>query len=186
LRWNFFQGSLRQSSVRCLLSLPLALLATPAQDPNSSSTSTFPRTGLTSAYPRHCSGPLLLEPSLPSMACGWLPAQVALDKFRASPESHRRVTPFRVSIFRDHRTVLYAVSHTSSEYHVCRYYVAEWRQVPFWACLSAVWQVLTHDASDTPLLALSIVTCSQRRHFRLVAYPLSTLALRRLRTSLPP
>ncbi len=38
----------------------------------------------------------------------------------------------------------------------------------------------------TPLLALSIVTCSQRHHFRLVAYPLSPLALRRLMASLPP
>jgi hypothetical protein len=119
------------------------------------------------------------------MAYGWLPAQV-MPSFRASSESHRRVTPFRVPILRDFRMVLYAVSHVSSGYHVCRYYVAEWRQVPFWACLSAVWQVLTHDASNTPLLALSIVTCSQRRHFRLVAYPLSPLALRRLIASLPP
>jgi len=89
-------------------------------------------------------------------------------------------------------TVLYAVSHTSGGYHVCRYYVAEWGQIPFWACVlsvrrqaSAVWQVLTHDASDTPLLTLSIVTCSQRRHFRLVAYPLSPLALRLPVLSLP-
>jgi hypothetical protein len=56
----------RQSSVRRLLILLLALLATPAQDLNSSSTSIFPHTGLTSAYPSHYSGHLLLEPSLPS------------------------------------------------------------------------------------------------------------------------
>jgi len=24
--------------------------------------------------------------------------------------------------------------------------MAEWRRFPIWACLSAIWQVLTHDA----------------------------------------
>ena len=44
-----------------------------APDLNSSSTSTFPRTGLTSAYPRRYPGPLLLEPSFPSaLADGFL------------------------------------------------------------------------------------------------------------------
>jgi hypothetical protein len=65
---------------------------------------------------------------------GWPPAQVIL---RAIGGLLRSVCPF----LRDLRTVLYAVSHTSSGNHVSRYYVAEWRQVPFWACLSAVWQV---------------------------------------------
>jgi len=34
-------------------------------------------------------------------------------------------SPFRVSILRDVRTVLYAVSHVSSEYHVTHEHVAE-------------------------------------------------------------
>jgi hypothetical protein len=42
-----------------------------------------------------------------------------------------------VSIFRDVRVVLYAVSHVSGWSHVAHEYVAEWGQVPVWACLSA-------------------------------------------------
>jgi hypothetical protein len=38
-----------------------------------------PRTGLTSAYPWHYPGPLLLEPSFPPAVCGWLPAQDTFD-----------------------------------------------------------------------------------------------------------
>jgi hypothetical protein len=44
------------------------------------------------------------------------------------------VSPFRVSIFRDFRTVLCAVSLLSGGYHVRIHYVAKWGQVPFWAC----------------------------------------------------
>jgi len=36
--------------------------------------------------------------------------------------------------------------------------------VPFWACLTAIWQGLPDDASNTSLLALSIITRSTRRH----------------------
>jgi hypothetical protein len=36
--------------------------------------------------------------------------------------------------------------------------------VPFWACLSAIWQVVPDDASNTSLLALSIITRSTRRY----------------------
>jgi len=54
------------------------------------------------------------------------------------PKRHRWVTPFRVSIVRNYRTVLYAVSRLSDGNHVSLQYVAEWGQVPFWACLTAV------------------------------------------------
>lgn len=90
------------------------------------------------------------------------------------------------SLLRDVRTVLYAVSLVSGEYHVNAESVAEWGHFPFWACLlsvrrqaSAVWQVPTHDASSTPSLSLSIVACSGRRRLRLAVYSLFPLALRR-------
>ena len=56
------------------------------------------------------------------------------------PARHReplRVAPFRVSILRDVRVVLYAVSHLSGGNHVIAEYVAEWGQVPVWTCPSA-------------------------------------------------
>jgi hypothetical protein len=92
-----FHRSVRQSSVRRLLSLLLALLATPAQDLNSASTSIFPHTGLTSAYPRHYPGLLLLEPSLPSGHTAWLPAPTAE---RAVDGLLRSVYPFSVTLGR--------------------------------------------------------------------------------------
>ena len=67
------------------------------QDLNSFSTSAFPHTGLTSAYPWHYPGPLLLEPSLPPMACGWLPAQVIP---RTLGGLLRSVCPFFVTLGR--------------------------------------------------------------------------------------
>ena len=42
-----------------------------------------------------------------------------------------KACPFRVSIFRDFRSALYAAPLVSCEYHVCAYYVAEWRRFPF-------------------------------------------------------
>jgi len=36
-----------------------------------------------------------------------------------------------MSIFRDRRSALYAAPLVSREYHVCSYYVAEWRRFPF-------------------------------------------------------
>jgi hypothetical protein len=85
----------------------------------------------------------LFEPSLPSIACGWLPAHV----FCPWPggESHRRVTPFRVSIFRDHRATLYAVSLFTEWMPRPRILRGRLETIPFpgtarhgkcWACLS--------------------------------------------------
>ena len=97
LRWMSFHRSVRQSSVRRLLILLLALLATPAQDLNSAGPSTFPHTGLTSAYPRHYSGHLLLEPSLPSGHPARPPAPIAE---RAVDGLLRSVCPFSVTLGR--------------------------------------------------------------------------------------
>ena len=36
--------------------------------------------------------------------------------------------------------------------------------VPFWACLTAIWQVLLDDASNTSLLSLSVTTRSTHHH----------------------
>ena len=42
-----------------------------------------------------------------------------------------------MSVFRDFRSALYAAPLVSSDYHVCTYYVAEWRRFPFGpACYS--------------------------------------------------
>ena len=46
-------------------------------------------------------------------------------------ESRWRLTPFRVPIFCDLRSALYAASLASSGYHVRAYYVAEWGRFPF-------------------------------------------------------
>jgi hypothetical protein len=97
LRWMSFHRSVRQSSVRRLLSLILALLATPAQDLNSAGPSIFPHTGLTSACPRHYSGHLLLEPSLPSGHPAWPPAPIV---GRAVDGLLRSVCPFSVTLGR--------------------------------------------------------------------------------------
>ena len=128
LRWISFHRSVRQSSVRRLLSLLLALLATPAQDLNSSSTSIFPHTGLTSAYPRHYPGPLLLEPSLPPGHTAWPPAPIAE---RAVGGLLRPVCPFSVAVGR-HCT-------PRPSYRVITTYPAILRgrmeTFPFWACV---------------------------------------------------
>jgi hypothetical protein len=92
-----FHRSARQSAVRRLLSLLLTLLATPAQDLNSAGPSIFPRTGLTSAYPRHYPGHLLLEPSFPSGHPAWPPAPIA---GRAVDGLLRSVHPFSVALGR--------------------------------------------------------------------------------------
>jgi hypothetical protein len=67
-----------------------------------------------------------------------------------------------------------------------RVYTWHLEPIPFWACLSAVWQVSIHDAYVPSSKILSITTCLGRHRFRLAVYPLPTLALRRLMTSLPP
>ena len=115
---------------------------------NSGYTFTVLSTGHTSAYPCHYARRLLLVPSRPLKACGWLPARRL-----TSGESRQRVTPFRVSIFRDRRVVLYAGSR-SSEYHVSAWQHGR-RPVPFWACHSAVGQGLHDDASTAPLLIVT-------------------------------
>lgn len=73
MRWYVFQCGVRQSSVRCFSPrLPKTL--------TSASTSTFPCTGLTSAYPRRYAAyayrPLLLELSSALVASDWLPAHL--------------------------------------------------------------------------------------------------------------
>jgi hypothetical protein len=55
-----------------------------------------------------------------------------------------------MSIFRDLRVVLDAVSLISSGNHVAVEYVAEWGHVPFGPAYQPIGQVLTHDASDIP------------------------------------
>jgi hypothetical protein len=65
----------------------LIRLTPSAQDLNSSSTSTFPRAGLTSAYPRRYPGPSLLEPSYSLAASGRLPAHPLDDSGKGFPRS---------------------------------------------------------------------------------------------------
>lgn len=72
-------------------------LATPAQDLDPLNTFAFPSAGPTSAYPSHYRGPLLLGPSLPSLACGWLPALLAP---RANDGLLRSECPFGVTVGR--------------------------------------------------------------------------------------
>jgi hypothetical protein len=186
LRWMLFHRSARQSSVRRLLSLLLALLATPAQDLNSAGPSIFPHTGLTSAYPRHYSGHLLLEPSLPSGYPAWSPAPIA---GRTVDGLLRSVCPFSVAVGR-HCTprLSYRVGTTCSA--VSR---GRMETFPIWACVlfvhrqrAAISQILTHDACVPSSKILTIATCSRRHRSRLAVYPLSPLALRRLMASLPP
>ena len=91
------------------------------------------------------------------------------------------------------------MSLISSGYHVRIHYVAEWGQVPFWACRLPI-QALSRSAGcrsrrlrtfvenpvRSPEPVEGIATRSGRRRFRLAAYPLLTLALRRLVATLPP
>jgi len=179
-----FHRSVRQSSVRRLLSLLLALLATPAQDLNSAGPSIFPHTGLTSAYPGHYAayayGPLLLEPSLPPGHTAWPPAPIAE---RAVGGLLRPVYP----ILRDRRPALYAAPLVSSEYHVLRYTTWPNGDVSLLGLrVTAVSQVLTHDAYVPSSKILTLATFSRRHRLRLAVYPLSALALRRLIASPPP
>jgi hypothetical protein len=128
LRWVLFHRSVRQSSVRRLLSLLLALLATPAQDLNSAGPSIFPHTGLTSAYPRHYPGPLLLEPSLPSGHPAWPPAPIV---GRAVDGLLRPVCPFSVTLGR------HCTPYPSYRVEYPRITLVRGRMgmFPFWACV---------------------------------------------------
>ena len=87
----------------------------------------------------------------------------------------RWVTPFRISIWRDVRAMLYAGFLTSG-YQTLGNCLAISKPLPFWAGLSAVWPVPVNDALSTHSLALPIATCWGRRCLRLAAYPLLVLA----------
>lgn len=102
------------------------------------------------------------------------------------PESCQRVTPFRASIFRGFRSVLYAASLDPSGYLVPLDNVAEGDDSHFGPACQLIWQGLHDDASNVPSLALTMITCSAHRRVRIAAYRLSLHALRRLRASHPP
>jgi hypothetical protein len=177
LRWYRFQ-------FQRLPVLSPGLGASSVQDLNSLCASTFPRTGLTSAYPRRYSGPLLLEPSSSLGASGWLPAP--------SWGEPQGVSPFRMSIFRGLRAVLYAVSLASGRRPGCakpgpngdnsrlglpRGIGTIPRGLP--VSRFGRFQLTTLPAY---LRLLPIATCWGRHRLRLAVYPLLTLALRRVFT----
>ncbi len=129
-------------------------------------------TGHTSAYLKHYLEHWLLVPSRPLRACGWWPARAL-----TSHESRQRVIPFRVSIWRDRRVVLYAGSRLS-EYHVSAWQHGR-RPVPFGPALQPLGRVCMTTPPPHLYSSLPIVTCSTGRLFRLEAYrlsfPLSTI-----------
>ena len=129
-------------------------------------------TGHTSAYPCRYARRLLLVPSCPLRACGWLPARRL-----TSGESRQRVTPFRVSILRDRRVVLYAGSR-SSECHVSAWQHGL-RPIPFGPAIQPLGRVCMTTPQPHLYSSLAIVTCSTGRCVRLAAYrlsfPLSTI-----------
>jgi hypothetical protein len=140
---------------------------------NSGYTFTVLSTGHTSAYPCYYARHLLLVPSRPLKACGWLPARALTPH-----ESRQRVIPSRGSILRDRRVVLYAGSR-SSEYHV-----SDWqhgrRPFPFGPAVQPLGRVCMTTPLPHLYSSLPIVTCSTGRCVRLAAYrlsfPLSTRA----------
>jgi hypothetical protein len=133
---------------------------------NSGYTFTVLSTGHTSAYPCYYARHLLLVPSRPLKACGWLPARALTPH-----ESRQRVIPSRGSILRDRRVVLYAGSR-SSEYHV-----SDWqhgrRPFPFGPAVQPLGRVCMTTPLPHLYSSLPIVTCSTGRLIRLEAYCLS-------------
>ena len=123
-------------------------------------------TGHTSAYLKHYLEHWLLVPSCPLKACGWLPARCLTPS-----ESHQRVIPFRVSILRDRRVVLYAGSR-SGEYHVSAWQHGL-RPVPFGPAIQPLGRVCMTTPHPHLYSSLPIVTCSTGRLVRLEAYRLS-------------
>jgi len=109
---------------------------------------TVPSSGRMSAYPCHYARRWLFAPSRPLVTCGWLPARCL-----TTSESHQRVIPFRVSILRDRRVVLYAGSH-SDEYHA-RVCCMVRDQSHFGPACQPIWQGLHDDASTAPLLVVT-------------------------------
>jgi hypothetical protein len=112
-------------------------------------------------------------PSYPLKACGWLPARRL-----TSGESRQRVTPFRVSILRDRRVVLYVGSRLS-ECHVSAWQHGL-RPIPFGPATQPLGRVCMTTPQPHLDSSLPIVTCSTGRLIRLEAYrlsfPLSTRA----------
>ena len=123
-------------------------------------------TGHTSAYPCRYARRLLLVPSCPLRACGWLPARRL-----TSGESRQRVTPFRVSILRDRRAVLYAGSRLG-ECHVSAWQHGL-RPIPFGPAIQPLGRVCMTTPQPHLYSSLPIVTCSTGRFVRLDAYRLS-------------
>jgi hypothetical protein len=103
----------------------------------------------------------------PPMLTAWSPTPALPE--RALGGFPRSACPFSVSF----RAVLYAVSHSSSGIIRLSTRMIEWGQVPFWACLSAIWQVPGNDAYAPSSRILPIATCLGRRRSRLAVYPLS-------------
>ena len=80
--------------------------------------------------------PLLLGVSSTVKASGLVAFSCPAPRRDLSPlvrsaREPRRVTPSRVSIWRDVRMILYAVSHTSSDHPVSLQHRVEWRQIHF-------------------------------------------------------
>jgi hypothetical protein len=80
--------------------------------------------------------PLLLGVSSSVKASGLVAFSCPAPRRDLSPlvrsaREPRRVTPSRVSIWRDVRMILYAVSRTSSDYPVSLQHRVEWGQIPF-------------------------------------------------------
>jgi hypothetical protein len=87
----------------------------------------FQATVLASAYPRHYSRRWLLEESLPSLACSWLPTQF--------PESAGRVTSFRLTVWRVLRVKLSTGVRGGEPWSLQK--MPGPYPVPFWASLLA-------------------------------------------------
>ena len=133
---------------------------------------TVPSSGRMSAYPCHYARRWLFAPSRPLVTCGWLPARCL-----TTSESRQRVIPFRVSILRDRRVVLYAGSR-SSECHVSAGQHDQ-RPIPFGPAIQPLGRVCMTTPHPHLYSSLPIVTCSTGRCVRLAAYrlsfPLSTI-----------
>ena len=135
-------------------------------------TFTVPSAGRTSAYPSRYRGHWLLAPrfAYPLATCGWLPAHAL-----TSHESRQQVIPFRVSIFRDRRVVLYA-GFRLGECHapMCR---MTWNQSHFGPATQPLGRVSVTTPHPHLYSSLPVVTCSTGRFVRLDAYRLSALLL---------
>ena len=132
-----------------------------------------PSSGRMSAYPCHYARHLLLAPSRPLATYGWLPTRCLTIS-----ESRQRVIPFRVSILRDRRVVLYA-GFRLGECHtpLCR---MTWNHSRFGPAIQPLGRVCMTTPHPYLYSSLPIVTCSTGRIVRLDAYrlsfPLSTRA----------